>query len=278
VPVWAQCQGARCKGTFLRGDSTISYEVKLPLFEGPLDLLLHLIEREELDITRVSLAQVTDQYLEYIGRLEEREVSNLVDFLVVASKLLLIKSRLLLPAPPATANVEDEDVGEDLVRQLIEYKRFKKAASLLAERNEENLHSYVRIGTTVISGSNKTLDISDVSLSALVEAVRQALDITPPEPGVSQIIPPITVSIHDKIQLIRSKLERLGEITFGEIIAGSRNRVEIIVTFLAMLELIRTAILSVRQDELFGSIILHCRSEGHQPAEEMIEPGIDFEP
>jgi segregation and condensation protein A len=248
----------------------------LPVFEGPLDLLLHLIEREELDITRVSLAQVTDQYLEYISRLEEREVSNLVDFLIVASKLLLIKSRLLLPAPPVTAD-EEEDVGDDLVRQLIEYRKFKKLAALLAQRNQENLHAYVRVGTTVISGSNKTLDMNDVTLDALVEAVRQALDIAPEGSNVSQVVPPITVSVHDKIRLITTRLERRGETTFQEVITGARSRLEVIVTFLAMLELIRTARLSVQQEGLFGRIVMRYRSEGRKPIEETVEPGIDAE-
>jgi segregation and condensation protein A len=107
----------------LRGEP--GYQVTLPVFEGPLDLLLHLIERQELDITAISLAQVTNQYLEYLGRVSERNPGNLADFLVVAAKLLLIKSRVLLPQPPVPLAPEEEDVGDDLVRQLMEYKRFK---------------------------------------------------------------------------------------------------------------------------------------------------------
>src|SRR3990170_2755668 len=103
-----------------------SYEVRLPVFEGPLDLLLHLIEREELDITKVALAQVTDQYLAYLAMLKEVEVQVLTDFLVVAAKLLLIKSQALLPKPPPSVlDEEEEDIGDELARQLRVYKQFK---------------------------------------------------------------------------------------------------------------------------------------------------------
>jgi segregation and condensation protein A len=256
----------------------ISYEVKLPVFEGPLELLLHLIEREELDITTISLAQVTDQYLGYISQMEEREIAHLVDFLVVASKLLLIKSRLLLPTPPVVTEEDEEDVGDDLVRQLIEYKKFKQIASLLLERDKQDLHAYVRIGTPAMTGSNKTLDMSDVSLDALVRAVRQALEMIPPGEPVSQVIPPLTISIQDKISLIKTGLKQRGEISFEETIAGSRSHIEIIVTFLAMLELIKAGFLSARQDKLFGSITLRYRPEGQETAEETVEPGAVTEP
>ena len=113
---------------FLGEQDEPGYQVALPVFEGPLDLLLHLIERQELDITAISLAQVTNQYLEYLAGASERDPDNLADFLVVAAKLLLIKSRVLLPQPPAPPAAEEEDLGDDLVRQLVEYKRFKEAA------------------------------------------------------------------------------------------------------------------------------------------------------
>ncbi|MEJ2735962.1 MAG: segregation/condensation protein A, partial [Anaerolineae bacterium] len=116
-----------------------TYQVALPVFEGPLELLLHLIEREELDITQVSLAQVTNQYLDYLAQLSERDPDNLADFLVVAAKLLLIKSRILLPQAPSPTVSDEEDLGEDLVRQHKEYRRFKEAARWLKELDEEGL-------------------------------------------------------------------------------------------------------------------------------------------
>jgi segregation and condensation protein A len=254
-----------------------SYEVKLPAFEGPLDLLLHLIERAELDITTISLAQVTDQYLEYIRQLEERSAANLADFLVVATKLLLIKSRMLLPAPPVPLSEEEEDVGEGLVRQLIEYKRFKAVAAGLATREAEGLSSYVRVGGAVVV-SGRSLDLSDVTLNGLVQLVRQALEVTLDSAPVSTVVAPLGVSIGEKIRLIQARLADQPEVDFGELIGGMHYRVEIIVTFLAVLEMIKSNTLVVQQDELFGRIVLRRKPEGQQPIEEPVEPGEAAEP
>ena len=256
----------------------MEYEVRLPVFEGPLDLLLHLIEKQELDITTVSLAQVTDQYLEYIGELREKRAANLADFLVVASKLLLIKSRLLLPVPSGTLPDDEEgDLGEDLVRQLIEYKRFKQVAAFLSERSKKNLRAYVRVGAVSVAGTVRELDADGMSLAALVGAVRRALQVKPAEPPVSQVIPPITISIHDKVDQITFVLNRKGQMAFRELIADAQTRIEVIVTFLAVLELIKSGFLSVRQEELFGEIFLYYRPEGRKTVEEASEPGVDEE-
>ena len=130
-----------------------SYQVQLPVFEGPLDLLLHLIQQQQLDITTIALAQVTDQYLAYLAvrkkaaldsPSDQEHVSDeLAGFLAVAARLLLIKSRALLPRPPAETD-EDEDDGQDLVEQLRLYRRFKEMAAYLSERDQESLHMYAR--------------------------------------------------------------------------------------------------------------------------------------
>ncbi|RLC70356.1 MAG: chromosome segregation protein ScpA, partial [Chloroflexi bacterium] len=158
--------------------TTQPYQVRLPVFEGPLDLLLHLIEREELDITSVSLAQVTDQYLTYLSLMEKPPAEVLADFLVVAAKLLLIKSRALLPQPPGSLSTEEEDVGEDLARQLIEYRRFKRVAESLRRREEAGLRAYLRLAPPPRLA--RPLDLEDVPLDDLVAAMRQALSVTPP--------------------------------------------------------------------------------------------------
>ncbi len=250
--------------------------MKLPSFEGPLDLLLHLIERAELDITTISLARVTDQYLEYIRRLEERSATNLADFLVVATKLLLIKSRLLLPLPPSPESEEEEDVGEELVRQLIEYKKFKEVAGQLSAREQMNLRSYAHAGEVVVV--DKSLDLSDVTLNNLVQLVRQALEIVPEAAPVSTVIAAPGVSIGEKIELIKARLAERDEVDFGELIGAARYRVEIIVTFLAVLEMIKGNFLVVQQDELFGRIVLRRKPERQQPLEEPVEPGETPEP
>jgi len=231
------------------------YEVRLAVFEGPLDLLLHLIEREELDITKVSLAQVTDQYLEYISLLEQLSAEILADFLVVAAKLLLIKSEMLLPQPPrALGEEEEEDIGDELAHQLIEYKKFKEAALELKEREEMGLRAYVRVAPP--PKLTKPPDLGDVSLTDLVEAVRRALDLRPPAPPVSTMVAPFTITVAEKIAFIEEKLKRQGRVSFNHLLTQASSRVEIIVTFLAVLELIKLKGVEVKQDRLFGEIVI----------------------
>ena len=239
------------------------YQVKLAIFEGPLDLLLHLIEREELDITRVSLAQVTDQYLEYISLLEELNAGALADFLVVAAKLLLIKSEMLLPRPPGVPGEEkEEDVGDELARQLIEYKKFKEAALELKQREEMGLRAYVRVAPPPKLerpfgwAQDRPLDLEDVSLADLVEAVRRAFNVRPPLPSVSEVVAPFTVTVAEKMALIKERLERQRRVSFNHLLAQAASRLEIIVTFLAVLELIKLNGVKVRQERLFGEIVI----------------------
>lgn len=235
--------------------SVKSYKVKLPVFEGPLDLLLHLIEREELDITKVSLAQVTDQYLEYISLLEELNAEILADFLVIAAKLLLIKSEMLLPRPPRVLEEEEEeDVGEELARQLIEYKKFKAAAEALKQREEMGFRTYVRLAPS--PKLERSLQLGDVSLADLVEAVRRALNVRPPAPSVSEVVSPITITIAEKMAFIEEKLNKLGRVSFSHLLDQAASRLEIIITFLALLELIKLKGVEVQQERPFGEIII----------------------
>ena len=232
------------------------YEVKLTVFEGPLDLLLHLIKREELDITTVSLAQVTDQYLEYISLLEELNAEILADFLVIAAKLLLIKSEMLLPRPPgAPGEEEEEDVGDELARQLIEYKKFKEAALELREREEMGFRAYVRLAP-LPKLERSLLDLEDVSLADLVEAVRLALNVRPPAPSVSEVVAPFTITVAEKMALIEERLTRQRRVSFNHLLAQAVSRLEIIVTLQAVLELIKLKGIVVQQERLFGEIVI----------------------
>jgi segregation and condensation protein A len=235
------------------------YEIQLPVFEGPLDLLLHLIEREELDITTVALAQVTDQYLAYIAQLEQRQAKELANFLSIAAKLLLIKSLALLPRPP-TLPPEAEDVGEELVHQLQIYKRFKEVAALLHEREMHGLRGYVRIAP--LPRLEPQLDLGEVTLHDLLAAVQEALDAIP-TPPVGEIIAPITVTIAEQIAHIEEQLVRRRQIRFREVLSEATTRVEIIVTLLALLELIKQDRARVWQERLFGEIVI----ERQTPAE-----------
>jgi len=228
------------------------YRVKLEVFEGPLDLLLHLIEKQELDITKVSLVSVTDQYLEYISHAEAINADNLADFLVVAAKLLLIKSRALLPAPPASLAEEEEDVGDELARQLREYKLFKELAQQLRAREELGLRAYLRLAT--LPDLEKTLEPNEVSLEDLLNAAREAFALQAPAAPVNGVVKPVTISIADRIRHIETLLNRKGSFSFQYLLRRARSRPEIIVTFLALLELIKGRRVQVQQDKLFGEI------------------------
>jgi segregation and condensation protein A len=241
------------------------YEVVLPVFQGPLDLLLHLIEKEKLDITKVALAQVTDQYLAHLRLLEELSVAEITAFLVVAARLLLIKSQVLLPRPPeTTADGEEEDVGDELARQLIEYKRFKESALLLREREESGLRSFVRVAPP--PALNRRLDLAEVSLQDLVAAVRAALSAVTGESEVapvSDVVRPATVSIEQQIALIEQSVQRHGRVSFRRLLGQASSRLEIIVTFLAVLELIKQERVDVCQERLFGEIVIIAIATGN---------------
>ena len=231
---------------------SLHYQIQLPVFNGPLDLLLHLIEREELDITTIALAQVTDQYMAYLAQLEQREVKELTSFLVVAAKLLLLKSLALLPRPP-TLSPESEDVGDELVRQLQAYKRFKEIASVLHEREKEGLHSYVRIAP--LPRPEPQLDLGHLTLDDLLTVVQEALDAVPAPPA-GEVVAPITVTIAEQITHITNQLTRQRQIRFHDVLSKATTRVEIIVTLLALLELIKQDRVQVRQEQMFGEIVI----------------------
>lgn len=234
------------------------------LFEGPLDLLLHLIEKQELDITRVSLALVTDQYLDYLRQIEHINPDNLADFLVVAAKLLLIKSRALLPTAPATGLEEEEDVGDELARQLLEYKKLKELADQLKDRDAQGLHAYLRVSAA--PDLERQLDMTGVTLNDLLAAAREALSLVPPKP-IGNVVRPFTITIGDRVRHIEALLARRGRFSFQRLLRKATSRSEIIVTFLALLELIKRRRARAEQDKLFGEITVLAVEEPAHPAE-----------
>ena len=239
---------------------TTGYQVAIPVFEGPLGLLLHLIEREELDITQVSLAQITNQFLDYLARISARDPDSLADFLVVAAKLLLIKSRVLLPQPPSPPEPEEGDIGVDLVRQLIEYKKFKEAARWLKGLDEQGLSSYIRLAG--IPPLERTIDLGEVTLDDLLWAVRQALAIKPPEPSVDKAVPPVVITIADQMSLIERETAGGRRASFRRLLDQATSRLEIIVTLLALLEMVKQLRVTMHQDQSFGDIFIVAKEGG----------------
>jgi segregation and condensation protein A len=230
------------------------YTVHIPVFDGPLDLLLQLIERERLDISGVSLAKVTDQFLAHMTALEGSiTAEELASFLVIAARLILIKSRLLLPRLSRPDEEEEEDPAETLARQLREYKRFKEAALTLRSFEERGQHSYSRIAE--LPELERRLGAGEVSLTDLFAAAQAALvQIPVPQPDMQGVVVPFTLTIHDQILLIRRATSGGKSVTFRELVVGATHRLEIIVTLLAILELIKRRQVTVLQTGLFGEI------------------------
>jgi len=242
-----------------RGSAASStYRVTLEVFEGPLNLLLRLIECQELDITQVSLAAVADQYLAHVARLQEASAADLADFLVVAAKLLVIKSRSLLPIDEEEPDdPEEEDVGEDLAQQLLEYKRFKEVANNLREIEAAGLRTFTRVAHPPQVAMR--LQPGVVTLTDLLEAYNQVLADHPPEGSVDGVVTPLRVSLFDCIKAIRELLRGRQWARFSSLIRRARSRTEIVVSFLAVLEMVKQQRLRVTQEHLFGEIYLEER-------------------
>jgi segregation and condensation protein A len=237
---------------------------RLAEFEGPLDLLLQLIEHRELDITRLSLAHIANQYLEMISTPGAVELSALADYLIIAAKLILIKSRMLLPHAETPAEGE-EDIGDDLVRQLREYKLFKHAAAILRERDQRGLRMYARLAPPPrLQPANWHLD--GVSAEDLSHALMRALRIRPELPQGTLTVP-LSVSIDQEIQKIIDIADRQPTVRFTALLDRAQTRVQVIVTFLAILELIKRQQIRATQDRLFGEIVLARRSDVPSPTE-----------
>ncbi len=229
------------------------YKIDLPAFSGPLDLLLHLIEREELDITAISLAKVTQQYLAQVEHLKENRMEQLIDFLVIAARLVLIKSQALLPQSPVVIEGEDEeDPAEALVRQLRLYKQFKQAAGWLGAREEAGLRTYLRIAPPPKLESR--LDMSGITLEMLVTAVHTALARAQEREESVSIIQPRRITIEGQIRQLQHRVKTGQSVEFRELLSEQTNPIEISVTLLAVLELIKRQEILARQPVMFGPI------------------------
>lgn len=240
----------------IAGHQTEGYKVSTPVYSGPLDLLLDLIDRAELDITTLALAQVTDQYLDYLENLADRDPAEVSAFLVIAARLVQIKSAALLPRPPAIEAAEEVDDGEALARQLILYRRFRQLAGSLEERLFAGLKTYLRISVpTALIESH--LDMSGLTVNDLALAAWQTMGLKSVLPKLSDVVNMPRVTIRERIRSIVDALRMYGGTTFKGVL-NNRSRLEIVITFLAMLELIKRNAIQVEQSGLFGEINLQA--------------------
>lgn len=240
----------------------MGYHFRLEHFEGPLDLLLSLIEREKLDITTVSLAQIADQYLEYLSTEKQVTLENLSAFLLVASRLLLIKSRALLPV--LTFTEEEEESVDDLEWRLRQYRLFRDAAvtlgTLFSSRNETYARESFSESQVVFYPPK------DLSAEDLARHFRSLLGDIPVQEEMPEKIVEQVVSLEERIIHLQNHLTERMETSFAEFSGSARNKTDIIVSFLALLELIKQCFLIAEQDHFSQGIRL--RRIGNVPVKE----------
>jgi segregation and condensation protein A len=217
-------------------------------FSGPLELLLRLIEDQQLDISQVSLATVTDQYLAELQKLEELPIDELSDFLVVAAKLLYIKSRLMVP----TAPLDEDDLGTDLERQLRMYKLFVEAAKTVNHLWNKHKITYPREGFGPIEpifNPPEHLQADDLKMMML-DILKDLEPIT----RLPQTVLIRTINIRETITRIRDRLMSVKRASYHELISQAKTKTEAIVTFLAVLELVKQQTVTIRQSELHADM------------------------
>ena len=235
------------------------YPVRLQNFEGPLDLLLHLIKKHELDIYDIPIALVTQQYLDYLDLMQELNLDVAGEFLVMAATLIHVKSRMLLPRPDPTQDDPEEDPREALVRRLLEHQRFKAAAELLHEKEIQRSAQWHRPDGAVadVVGEPPEPEI-EVDLFSLMAAFRHVIERARTRPKV--VLPPEQISIETRIEQLLARLSETEACGFEDLFADAHGRSGMIVTFLALLEMIRLKLVRVFQQGNFGAIRVYKRA------------------
>lgn len=227
-------------------------EVKIQQFTGPLDLLLQLIEQQKMDITEIAIASVTEQFLQYIKKLENIDPTSLADYLSIAAKLLVIKSKSILPT--LEVEREEEDNAIDLEAQLILYKKFKEAAKYLKYLDGQRKQSFTR----EVSFEEKITFYPDpeVNQTTLYHSILHVLKALDEINSLPKATVKEAISIQEKITTLQNNISEQIEMKMSDLIAKAKNKTEVIVTFLALLELIKQRILSVDQEQIFSEIII----------------------
>ncbi|MFH1537239.1 MAG: ScpA family protein [Patescibacteria group bacterium] len=224
----------------------MTYRVKLEQFQGPLDLLLQLIEKEELKIAEISLAKVTKQYIDHLETIEELYPEELADFLVIATKLLLLKSRTLLPY----LEIDDDEEETDLEEQLRIYREYANASKVVDAILRKGKFSYSRAHIkfqseeVIFSPPKKQLTVSD-----LRELFNEALKALEPIVRLPKAAIEKALTMKEKICVIQNLLEKGVNTTFNDLTQESKNKTDIVITFLAILELVKKQMICVKQDE-----------------------------
>jgi len=232
--------------------ASFNYKITTDVYEGPLDLLLQLIETAELDITKLSLGKVTDQYLNYLQNLSDQDPVEVSAFLVIGAKLVLIKSSILLPSQHNLDEESQEDIGEQLAKQLLEYKIFKNAAAWLNSRQENGLRAYYRVSAPPVIIEH--LDLSKLGVYDLIDILMDAYFSHEHETPMSDVVTITALTIRNRIHEIKQFMQIHQKVSFSKIIENDGSRLDIVITFLSLLELIKNYALIAAQESLFSDI------------------------
>ncbi len=227
------------------------YKIHTEIYEGPLDLLLDLIVKAELDITHLALATVTDQYLAHLEMLQQSSAVEVSGFLVVAAKLIQIKSEALLPRPPVREEGED-DPAESLARQLKIYREIKMTAKWLQSREKEGFRTYIRLAPPPVI--DEALDLEGIEVKDLVGFLKALYRFQEDAAPITSVVTIPKVTIKNKIRDLLSRLSRQDHLSYRSMLPSHYDRVEAIVLFLAILELIKQQYATASQDGLFTDI------------------------
>jgi segregation and condensation protein A len=251
------------------------YRVNLEIFAGPLDLLLYLVRKEEVDIYDIPLAKITDQYIRYIDMLKQLDIDVAGDFLVMAATLLQIKSAMLLPKTQGEEIGAEElsDPRAELIRQLLEYKRFKDAANMLAASAEEHGDRFSRPDSVIEQfkpNAEPTIDLDQVSVWNLLEAFDAMMEATGAKYDFRQIVDDTPIDLY-QIEILH-RLQKEGQMSFERIFEPRTSRLVLVGLFLAILELTRSQLISALQDPQTGKISLRALTDA--PPEEAVHNAI----
>lgn len=241
-------------------DISHPYSIKVPVFEGPLDLLLHLIKENKIDIYDIPIAVITNQYLEYLEIMKELNLEIASDFLVMAATLIYIKSRMLLPKEEPPHEEEQDDPRKNLIQRLLEYQSIKEASSILKEREEIWSNIFQRPPYTMDDNNSFEPDLYlfDVNIFDLLSALKRVIRKAPPE---SITITKETLTVKDRISAIIDLLEKKNVTRFEDLFEEDKTKIRIIITFLALLEILRLNLARAYQDRDFGTIWIMKKDE-----------------
>lgn len=233
-------------------DQVDQYLINTPVYQGPLDLLLQLIETAELDITTLALAQVTEQYLLHLEELQDLPPDEISAFLVIAAKLIQIKSEALLPQQSSHSE-DEEDLGSELARQLIAYKRYKEIADLLAERKDLGYQTFIRLSPAKVE-RKENLDLEGFGVSELYQLASSIFLKDIQRQSINTVVERPKITIKDKINQISERFKSADQLKFEDFLGDTYSRLDVVISFLAVLELIKGNYIKVVQEGIFNEI------------------------